>query len=107
MKASISPGSEIDITLRPEEVSALENQELNCVARVREVEGLLERKIRLAIGSTLNLFIDMQSFPKGACFESIAMYDIFISPEGYEILRNNNAVCDRTGGPSRVNVYVR
>jgi hypothetical protein len=107
MKASISIGSEIDITLSSEEVLALKNNLLACAARVREVEECLERKILLSVGNTSNLFVDMKSLPEGACFEDVLIYYIRISPYGYELLQQYNRVCDRTGGPSRVNVYVR
>ena len=76
MKASISISTEIDVTLTPDDVSRLERDVLSCAARVREISENLERDIHLRIGSTTNLFIDLTSTPKDACFEDIKAYHL-------------------------------
>lgn len=72
---------------------------------MRELD--LARKIELCVGRTKTLYVDLASFPWRAVFEKISNYKIIISPHGYKLLREKKAVCDRTGGPSRVNIYVR
>jgi hypothetical protein len=103
MKASISIGSEIEVVLKPEEVSPLERWVLHCVAKVRETE--LQRELMLTIAPTKNLYIDVNSFPLDACFEEITAQMIILSKAGYELLKAKGAVCDRQGGPSKV--YIR
>jgi hypothetical protein len=105
MKASISIGSEIEVTLKPEEVSPLERWVLHCVAKVRETE--LQREIMLAVAPTKNLYIDVNSFPLDASFEEITAQMLILSPAGYELLKTKGAVCDRQGGPSKVYVRVK
>ncbi|MEM4254211.1 MAG: hypothetical protein QXR48_02380 [Candidatus Woesearchaeota archaeon] len=53
-----------------------------------------------------NLFVELEALPKNACFEEIAMYKVTVSSEGYGLLIKHKHVCDRTCGPSRVNIYV-
>ena len=108
MKASISIGSEIDITI--DELSKLEQQALSCIAQIRELPPELNprRSIELSIKPTrFNLYLELESFPNSCSFEKIRGYQIIISSEGYGLLKKNKAVCDRTGGPSRVKIYVR
>ncbi|MEM4243072.1 MAG: hypothetical protein QXM31_04190, partial [Candidatus Woesearchaeota archaeon] len=100
MKASISLGSEIDIVLSSKEASGLEKQALSCLAKVRELPSELgpERIVELSIGQMKsNLFVELESLPKNACFEEIAMYKVTVSAEGYGLLIKNRYVCDRTG----------
>ena len=110
MKASISISSEMDITLDEQELSKLEQQALSCIAQIRELPPELNqrRSIGLSIKPTrFNLYLELESFPNSCSFEKIRGYQIIISSEGYGLLKKNKAVCDRTGGPSRVNIYVR
>jgi hypothetical protein len=104
MKARIV-GSEIGVTLTPEEISPLERWVLHCVAKVQETE--LQREIMLTVAPTKNLYIDVDSFPMDACYEEITEQIILLSPDGYELLKTKGAVCDRQGGPSKVYIKVK
>ncbi|MBI2564386.1 hypothetical protein HYV79_00145 [Candidatus Woesearchaeota archaeon] len=111
MKASISLGLEIGIDLCVDELSMLEHETLKGTAKVRELPAELNpmREIELFLGRLQNnLFVEMESLPKGACFEAITKYLIIISQEGYQMLKDRGQTCDRIGfGPCRVDLYVR
>ncbi len=105
MKAVVSIGSEIEVTLKPEEVSPLERWVLHCVAPVRELG--LQREIMLTVAPTKNPYIDINSFPLDAGFDEITAQMLILSKAGYELLKTKGAVCDRIGGQSKVYVRVQ
>ena len=110
MKASISLSSEIGIDLCVDELSKLERETLKGTAKVRELPAEFNyvREIELSLGRLQNnLLVEMESWPRDAYFEEITKYLITISQEAYQMLKTNGRTCDRTGGPSRVNIYVR
>ena len=109
MKASMSPSLEIDIDLTREEFSRLERESLTGVVRLREMPDLEpERALTLVLGTMhSNLFIELEPIPEYACFEESTGYQVVVSQRGYEVLGCCGRLCDRTGGPSRVDIYMR
>lgn len=110
MKASMSLSSEMDIVLTSEEISSLEREIIIGKVKVRNEgqDNLEPRGLKLSVGAVeKNLYLDLRSYPERASFETIAEYEITISRDGYELLKEKGKVIDRTGGPSKVYISLQ
>ena len=113
MKASMSLSMEFQIRLTPEEMSDLEKKTLvgtikahNNLPGVSDEEIFNPRVLQLRKGSTgENLFVDLESFPKGADPSSHTHYLVTISQEGYVQLKETGATGDRIRNSIKVFIY--
>ena len=107
MKGNFTSETEISLDISKVELSILEKESVKGLIKFIEDPSII-KNVKLGLGELeKNLYIELYSFPKPACFENISNYVVIISREGYDMLKEKYKLVDRTGGVSKVCINVR
>lgn len=108
MKADSTSQHEISVRLSEKEISELEAKALFGIVRLRDRDGNLysQRDIELVLGDLKeNLSVELAFLPEHTDYQHITKYLVTMSQEGYKMLKEYGRTGDRTGGPSRVDIF--